>query len=145
MPLGTPSYTDPRVTFGIERCYVFRSVYTFGSMTLTSDPSTAGCMTFRDTFPPASPTGLTAVAADGVVNLIWGAGSEVDLAGYLILRGGSTGETLQPLTLMPIVETSYRDTTVTPGQRYVYAVEAVDRGVPPNVSQPSESIQVTAR
>lgn len=144
-PLEVPRYSDPRVTFGIERCYLVRSVYAFRGMTVKSEPSPRACVTFRDTFPPAPPTGLAAVASEGGINLIWTAGTEADLAGYLVLRARAAGETLQPLTAAPIAGTSYRDTTVEPGRQYVYAVQAVDRAQPPNASKPSEPIPVTAR
>ena len=73
------------------------------------------------------------------MNLIWDANTESDLGGYLILRGEAPGDTLQPLTPQPIHDTSFRDTTVRPGVRYVYAIVAVDRATPPNRSQPARA------
>jgi hypothetical protein len=62
------------------------------------------------------------------------------------LRGEPGDATLQPLTMHPIVEASYRDTTVMPGRRYVYAVVAVDDRVPlGNMSPPSPRVEETAR
>jgi fibronectin type 3 domain-containing protein len=45
----------------------------------------------------------------------------------------------------PIKETTYRDTTVKPGVRYVYAVVAVDTASPQNVSAQSNRVEETAR
>jgi hypothetical protein len=67
------------------------------------------------------------------------------MAGYLVLRGEAPGDTLQPLTPQPIKDTSYRDTTVKPGVRYVYAIVAIDRATPPNRSAPSARVEETAR
>ena len=51
----------------------------------------------------------------------------------------------RPITPTPIRETTYRDTTVTPGVRYVYAIVAVDRATPPNMSPQSTRVEETAR
>ena len=63
----------------------------------------------------------------------------------MVLRGEAPGDTLQPLTPAPLRETTYRDTTVRPGVRYVYAIVAVDKATPPNTSPPSARVEGTAR
>ena len=55
------------------------------------------------------------------------------------------GETLPPLTLEPVPENTYRDTTAEPGVLYVYAVRAVDMVTPPNVSPLSNREERAAR
>jgi len=77
--------------------------------------------------------------------LIWDANTEPDLAGYIVLRGEAPGDTLQAITKEPVTSTRYRDESVRPGTRYVYAVVAVDRAVPQNVSAPSDRVEETAR
>jgi predicted small lipoprotein YifL len=131
--------------FGKEQCFVVRTIQTLQNVTIESETSAPACLTPVDTFAPAAPKELRAVAEDGAINLVWDPSSEADLGGYLILRGEAPGETLQPLTPKPIAEANYRDTTVTPGVRYVYAVVAVDRATPRNSSVPSASEAVTAR
>ena len=49
--------------------------------------SAPACVTPADTFPPAPPKQLAAIAGAGVINLIWEPNSEADLAGYIVLRG----------------------------------------------------------
>jgi hypothetical protein len=61
------------------------------------------------------------------------------------LRGEAPGDTLQAITPKPLEATTYRDTSVTPGVRYVYAIVAVDRSTPPNVSGQSRRVEETAR
>lgn len=143
--LGTPSYTDTRVVFGTERCFQVRSVMRFLGVAVESEPARAECVTLVDTFAPAAPAGLGAVASEGAISLIWEPNGEADLAGYLVLRGEAPGEKLQPLTPEPIRETSYRDASVKPGVSYVYAVVAVDSATPPNVSKPSNRVEERAR
>ena len=144
-PLETTTFEDPRVEFGAERCYVVRTVDTVGGLHVESEPSPKACVTFVDTFPPSAPRGLTAVASEGAIDLIWDPNTEKDLEGYLVLRGEAPGETLQPLTPKPIHETTYRDTSVRPGVRYLYAVVAVDKAMPPNRSAMSARVEEVAR
>ena len=88
---------------------------------------------------------IASVSAEGVVDLIWNANAEADLAGYLILRADAPGEKLARLTPAPITETTYRDTTVEPGRTYVYAVAAVDKAAKPNVSGYSNEVTQVVR
>jgi nicotinate-nucleotide--dimethylbenzimidazole phosphoribosyltransferase len=131
---------------GVEQCFVVRCVVKIGDASVESEPSAPLCVTPKDIFPPGAPKGLAIVAMDGaVMNLIWDANTEPDLAGYVVLRGEAPGDTLQPLTPQPIHETRYTDATVKPGVRYVYAIVALDRAVPQNRSAPSARVEETAR
>jgi hypothetical protein len=126
-------------------CFIVRTVLVYGVVLIESEPAGPGCVTPVDTFPPAAPAGLRAVAAAGAMNLIWEPNGEPDLAGYLVLRGEAPGETLQALTPTPIGQTNYTDTTVKPGVRYVYAIVAVDKASKPNMSPQSPRVEETAR
>jgi hypothetical protein len=144
-PLATPAFERPGIELGKEQCFVVRTVVMAGTVAVESVPSERACMTPTDVFPPAAPKGLSAVAGSGVISLIWDANTESDLGGYVVLRGEAPGDTLQPLTPSPIRDTTFRDTTVKPGVRYVYAVVAVDRATPPNTSAQSVRVEETAR
>ena len=144
-PLETTTFARDGAEAGKEQCFVVRSVATVGTALIESDPSSPICVTPRDTFPPAAPKTLQAVGSAGVVNLIWDANKETDLAGYLVLRGEAPGDRLQPLTPEPIRETRYQDRSVKPGVTYVYAIVAVDGATPPNRSAESKRVQETAR
>jgi hypothetical protein len=133
------------IRFGEERCFIVRPVDTLGASTVFGPASPRGCVTPVDTFPPAAPQQLVAIAGVGVVNLIWEPNTEADLAGYLVLRGTAPDGTLQPLTPSPIAETTFRDQTATPGVRYAYAVLAVDRASPSNASALSNRVEEAAR
>jgi hypothetical protein len=128
---------------GKEQCFVVRTVETVASTTIESEPSAPACVTPVDRFAPAAPKGLAIVATTGAMNLIWDANPEPDVAGYLVLRGESPGDTLQPLTPEPIRETRFRDTTARAGVRYAYAIVAVDRTG--NRSPVSARVEETAR
>ena len=145
-PLATTSFTVPgRIVFGTSRCFAVRGVDTFGTTKVLSPASPTVCVTPSDTFAPAVPTRLAAIGGAGVVSLVWEADTDADLGGYLVLRGLEGAETLTVLTNEPIQETTYRDTSVTPGVRYDYAVVAIDRTTPPNRSAVSARVTEAAR
>jgi hypothetical protein len=140
-PATGSSFADQRIEWGADRCYAISRTAEIEHLPLESESSEKTCVTLNDTFPPAAPTGVTAVAAEGSVNLIWNANGEPDLAGYLVLRG-TGGEKPKPITPKPIPETTFRD-MVPAGTRATYAIQAVDKAG--NVSAMSETTEETAR
>jgi hypothetical protein len=140
-PVSQPPFNDPRVAFGEERCYTVRAVQRVAGSTIESDAPQPTCETLVDTFPPRPPTGLTTIASDGAISLIWDPSGAADLAGYHVLRG-QPGGGLTRITAAPLQETSFRD-VVPSGSRAAYAVQAVDREG--NASAPSPIVEDTAR
>jgi predicted small lipoprotein YifL len=144
-PLAETQFADA-AEFGRQRCYTVRAVRGTPPQTVESESSIPVCLTPVDVFPPAAPTALAAVAAEGAISLIWEPNTEPDLGGYLVLRGKAGDATLQPVTEMPVMEARYRDTAAMPGVRYAYAVVAVDTATPKaNVSLESNRVEETAR
>ena len=142
-PLAETQFVVKGVSFGVERCFEVRPVDQVFGTTVVGPASPRTCITPKDEFAPLAPRSLAAIAGAGVINLIWDANAETDLAGYLVLRGEAPGDTLQPITKEPVSVTSYRDETVRPGTRYVYAVVAIDRAG--NTSPQSNRAEETAR
>jgi hypothetical protein len=140
-PVAETHFADARMTWGATRCYVVRAVKIFGPISVESDAADPVCVTLKDTFPPAAPKGLTAVAGEGAINLIWDPNDEPDVDGYLVFRGPSP-DTLVQVTPQPIHDTTFHD-GVPPGAHYVYKVRAVDRAG--NASAASEPVEETAR
>jgi predicted small lipoprotein YifL len=141
-PVAAARFTDDRVTWGAERCYVVRTVEVFGGVPIESDAPPAACVKLVDKFPPAAPKELHAVAGEGSINLIWEPNEEKDLAGYIVLRGVAPGERLEPLTPKPIPDARFTD-QVAAGTRYVYAVLAIDKAG--NMGPLSNRVEETAR
>jgi hypothetical protein len=110
-----------------------------------SASSVKTCVTPKDIFPPPVPTSLAAIGSVGAINLIWEGVEAADLAGYVVLRGAAPDGPMTPLFDTPIRETTYRDTTVKPGVRYVYTVVSVDNATPLNRSLPSNKADEVAR
>jgi hypothetical protein len=143
-PIAGSSLEYAEAQMGQTYCFRLRSAFILPPAYIEGELSEEECATPKDIFPPAAPRRPDAVATAGQISLIWDPNTDKDLAGYIVLRGEPDGP-LQPLTPAPIKETSFRDTTVTPGTRYVYAIVAVDTATPPNSSPQSPRVEETAR
>jgi hypothetical protein len=144
-PLTAPAFEQAGAEPGKEQCYRIRGVTIVDPVSVEGEASAPQCVTPLDRFPPAAPRGLAAVPTAGQISLIWDANTEKDLAGYLVLRGEGPEGQLGAITAAPIKETSYRDTAVKPGVRYVYVIVALDTATPPNMSPQSARVEETAR
>lgn len=145
-PMAAAQFAVPgAIVFDAETCFVVRPVDAIDGVDVEGPASAPGCVTPRDTFAPAAPTALEAVAGNGVISLIWDGVDTADLAGYLVFRGTVPGEPSTLLTPQPITAASFEDRTVTAGVRYVYMVVAVDSATPANRSAPSNRVEETAR
>jgi hypothetical protein len=117
-------FRDATVTPGQSWCYVVRSVA--GAQGLAeSGPSTEACVGIRDVFAPATPLGVAALAAGGVVDVSWSPSSEADLATWRVYRASDGAP--ERLAELPAGETRYRDEKAATGVPYTYTVTAVDK------------------
>ena len=96
---------------------------------------------YIDRFPPAVPAGLTAVAGVGSIQLVWNPDTDPDLKGYYMFR--SAGD--QPFARLGelLDSPSYTDRAIEGGQRYRYAVSAIDQSG--NESARSAPLEVIAQ
>jgi hypothetical protein len=101
----------------------------------------------KDTFPPAVPQGLVAVAdsAAGAIDLSWMPDSDPDLAAYHIYRRDLQGGVLARQIASVGVETSFRDTAVEAGHTYAYSVSAMDQTGNPSNRSPEVNETLPAR
>jgi fibronectin type 3 domain-containing protein len=83
----------------------------------------------HDTFPPAVPGGLQAVASEPgdlpSVDLVWAPNTDTDLAGYNVYRTGDTAP-WSKLNTDLVRAPAFRDQKVQAGKTYHYSVSAVD-------------------
>jgi fibronectin type 3 domain-containing protein len=79
----------------------------------------------RDTFPPAPPTGLNAIAGLNSIELTWERSPEADLGGYRVYRAEAAGDF--KLTADAVEGPAYSDKAISRGTRYRYSVTAVDQ------------------
>jgi hypothetical protein len=137
-----PPYLDRDFEFGRAYSYEVRALFKEGTTIAESEASQPYEVIPRDTFPPAHPTGLTALYTAGAVELVWTANAEKDLAGYYVYRRENS-EQLKKLNKELLRTPILRDVSVQPGHLYFYQVTAVD--LTNNESQPSEEVAVEAK
>jgi len=126
-------FRDVHFEFGTPYVFTVRSVAQYGAESVESADSAPTLITPRDTFPPATPTGLEIAVlpasqqVPAYVELSWAISTEEDLAGYFLYRSDredTPGDRINP-EMLP--GPAFRDISVQPGKRYYYRVSALDR------------------
>jgi hypothetical protein len=129
----SPSYRDMQFEFGHTYLYTVRSVAQQELDSVESADSDAVVVAPRDIFPPAPPGNLVVVPVPATpetppqLELSWSISPETDLAGYNVYRSGEEGAPPARLNQELLLVPTFRDSSVSPGRRYTYAVTAVDR------------------
>jgi len=123
-PLQVAAFDDQTAAPGQKVCYVVRLVAATEPV-IESDSSNEVCLEIRDVEAPAAPTGVTALARDGAVEVSWSPSSERDLAGYRVYRAAA-GAAPERVAEVGAGESTYRDTAVAAGETRAYTVTAVD-------------------
>jgi len=131
------SWLDEQAQLGKRYSYFVQQASPGGA---ESDVSAKVDILHEDRFPPAVPTGLTAMTGAGTIELNWDRNSEPDWKAYQVFRAGATGA-FEKLG-QPIGVTSFSDNSVKSGVRYRYAVAAIDELG--NTSEPCAPVDVTA-
>jgi hypothetical protein len=127
-PAGATGYTDPSVSVGVTYFYRVRATNASGDSPNSNTASAAA------SGAPATPSGLSAAASAGQVNLTWVSNS-VNQTGFKVERANDSAFS-QNLTLLATTAanvTSYTDTTPSAGTTYYYRVRATNaNGDSPN-------------
>ncbi len=133
------NFIDSDFVYNVIYRYYVRASATRSSPYIESDNSNAAEIRTEDTLIPGVPTGLVAIAGGNFVSLSWDANKEMDMAGYKVWRRSGDEEEFVTVSEL-IVENVYYDSTVEKGQRYYYAITALD--VNGNESQRSKAVSV---
>jgi hypothetical protein len=133
-----PEYLDTAVDFGSPYRYFVQALA--GELRQSEISAIVG-VTPADTFPPAVPVALTAVAGVNSIELAWQPNTEEDLAGYQVYR--STGGGATERIAGPVDPPNFSDRAVEIGKKYSYTVTALDRTG--NESAHSAAVEVTAQ
>ncbi len=135
-----PEWVDAEAVFGRAYEYQVQAAAPAGEAEAESALSPAVAITPVDTFPPAVPRGLTAVASPASIELTWDRNTEADLRGYRVSRAAEGGRTE---CIAELVETpAFSDRAIEAGRKYRYTVTSVDqRG---NESAPSLVFEINA-
>ena len=133
-----PEYVDTTVDFGSPYQYFVQAMV--GELRQSEVSATVG-VTPADTFPPAVPVGLMAVASVNSIELAWQPNAEDDLAGYQVYRSAAGGAAER--IAGPVDSPNFSDHTVEIGKRYSYTITAIDRTG--NESTHTAAVEVTAQ
>jgi hypothetical protein len=139
---GGTVFRDTDFEFGRTYAYKVAPLMKSGTETAEGETSPAVEITPRDTFPPASPTGVSVVYTSRAVELVWTASPEPDLAGYNVYRREGSGP-VQKMNRETLRTPIFRDTSVAEGRQYFYGVTALDLAT--NESAPAEEVSVETR
>jgi fibronectin type 3 domain-containing protein len=133
-----PEYLDETTQYGVRYRYL---VQAFAEESRQSAMAEATPITPVDTFAPAVPGAVTAVAGVNTIELAWTRNGEPDFKGYNVYRSMDNGpyEKIGLLVGAP----AFTDTKVQAGRRYRYVVTAVD--VLGNESDRSNPVEVVAQ
>ena len=131
-----PEYMDTSTEYGKSYEYYVQGVHE----KTESDVAGPAAITPKDIFPPAVPTGLTASAGVGTIELAWQRNTEPDFKAYRVYRAEGGGPFVQ---IADGVEApAYSDQRIESGKRYRYQVSAVDQTG--NPSEPSQPVEIIA-
>lgn len=134
--LTSPGFVDNSVVNDTTYYYKVTATDTNSNESVKSDEHSA---TPTDA-PPAAPAGLSAVADDGSVTLIWNANSEPDFASYSVYRSTTSSNYTAALT-NGLTSTNFVDSTVSNDTTYYYSITATDNGS--NESVKSDEVSAT--
>ena len=142
-PIKEIEYKDADFSFGQTYRYFVRAVASEGPPLQESDDSEVVEVRPLDTFPPASPSGLTAIAGTNYIALSWEANKEADVVGYRVWRQEAGATELILIASLGQAVNSYTDAAVEKNKRYDYAITALDNAG--NESQKSASVPAVIR
>jgi len=135
--LAGTSFEDTGAGQDQRWCYVARLVITAEPL-VESANSPEACLEVKDVFPPAPPSGLSALLQESDVEVSWSPSADADLKGYRLYRA-SGGGAPQRVAEVESDKTSVRDTPAA-GALHVYTLTAVDQKG--NESAPSPPAEV---
>ena len=141
-PLQKPEFRDNNFLFGTTYRYYVRAVLE-STPPVESDDSETAEVIAKDVFPPAPPSGLTAIGGPGFIALSWEPGREPDLAGYRIWRRPAGEGDFVPVASLSATDSSFSDAKVEKGRKYDYAITALDNAG--NESRKSAAVPGLAR
>ena len=126
--LGTPTTSplvDDKAIYSKTYRYLVQATAPVSTGMAESELPPPVEITPQDIFPPAAPSGLSAVTGAASVELVWSRNSEPDLALYRVYRSapGAEWKAIGETRATP----NFSHRTAAAGQTYRYSVSAVDQ------------------
>ena len=130
-----PSFRDETAEY--DKKYVYWIVAVDGGA--RSVESATLEFTPTDSFPPATPKGLTAIIGPVSVELAWESNTEADLRGYRVYRSVAGGA---PERLEEVASPAFSDKKPVAGKKHSYTVTAVDKHENESAKSPAAEVDV---
>jgi titin len=121
----TRTYADTEIVPNVHYFYIVKALNQVGE----SDPSNEDSTFSVAAQVPSPPTDLNARACDGFVILTWNASTSVgssSIIGYQVYRGASSDAVTLNIVSTDAGTLTYKDSAVTNGETYLYAVKAIN-------------------
>ncbi len=131
--ISQADFNDAFAPIGSASFYQVSAVDLSGNESAKS--AVASATRVADNTPPAAPAGLGATGSGSGISLDWADNSELDLAGYNVLRSSAANGTFTKINGSLLTVSSYQDLTAPTGLTSFYQVVAVDKSG--NVSSPA--------
>lgn len=112
---GNPPENGTTYEYVVEN-YTYWDLWGSSSNVITVTPD--------DETPPAAPTGVTAVAGEGFVDVTWDANTELDIDEYWVARSTTSGSGYY--LVAAVNDRRYYDTNIIPNTTYYYVIIATD-------------------
>ena len=141
-PLKATEFQDKGFSFGRTYRYFVRATVESKHQMESEDSETVEVVP-KDVFPPAPPSGLTAISGPGFIALNWEAGRERDLSGYKVWRREAGQQDFVQVAGLLETQSSFSDSKVEKGRKYEYAISALDSSG--NESPKCEPVAATVR
>lgn len=135
-----PNWLDTGAAFDASYEYRVQATLRVGDDVAESEVTDAVQVTVEDTFAPAAPGGLIAVAGLDTIEVTWSRSREPDFAFYRVYR--RRGDGARVMVKDNLATPAFTDDNIVTKQEYRYTVTSVDRKG--NESEPSPEVSRTA-
>jgi hypothetical protein len=142
VPADVHEFLDQTAAYGERFFYTVRTIAGDAPL-VESEAAAESEIDFQDTFAPAPPVGLTALAEGARVRLLIDPSPSEDVAGYVVFRRDPGSEAFRRLNDAPIDQLEYLDSGLASGLTYEYRVCAVDTSG--NQGDAGTPVEVTVR
>lgn len=127
VPVSAGESFDESARYGEDLNYEAAAAGDEKDVPVEAAPARAPMIAYRDTFPPAPPRDLDAVAETGRIRVLWRPGGSPDEAATIVERQTEGEEDYHRLGTVETPDSFFADAEVVPDHRYRYRLISVDQ------------------
>ncbi len=141
-PVTATEYVDRQVLNGLRYYYTVQSVMVIKDDFVNGGTSKTVAATPIDLTPPLPPVGVHVVRTGLGIKVFWDKSDASDIDAYRVYRRAASKDSYELLGEVEPEYTLFVDSKAGAGERYYYAVTAIDLATPPNESKKSKEATV---